>query len=382
MWNMSKESIVEAYNQQADAYAGFAEDGFAWKYLESPAYDHYLSDFYRPDVRILDIGCGNGLVARHFIEHGVLPQNITGVDPSSGQINKAQQLTPGARFVQASAESFEVEPASYDLIITNTMLHHLDNEQMEAMLERIYAALKPDGAYFFLEVDQDGYPESFEPTKMRRWLNIATPWGTEVPFFNRDPHDLFDALDRHGFNMSTGWPIKKIAPEGLLADPSEYVRYSGRPSRMAARFSKVPELLKVCRYYDVHTPDLAESREEARKTALVDAYFAAWKQQSVTSISEIFTDDAIYDEKPGILPPLVGLEQIQNYWRQNPLSQENIRIDHHIIGHTPYDNAVWASFKARFLAKSNPDAINGIIRFNTDPQDRKITRLTEWFEHV
>jgi len=377
---MTNSAIGEIYNQQADTYAGYAENRFAWQYLEQPAFDHYVSDFYKSNTHVLDIGCGNGLVARHFVERGVLPQNIMGIDPSSGQLALARQATPGANFVESSAESFDVEPESLDLVVTNTVLHHLDNDQLEAMLARIYVTLKPGGVYFFVDIDPDQSAESFDPKRVNTWKDVATPWGTQVPFFNRQPGALLDALNRHGFDMVAGAPLS-IAPEALLEDPVQYEHYDSRPSRMAARFQKIPTMKKIPRYYDVHIPNLIQSPEEEIKATLVDDYFKAWNKQSLQLISQIFSTDAIYDEKPGEREALRGLESIQQYWQENPVAQQNIRTDYHIIGHSP-DKAVWARFSAAFIARNKPDVVQGYIKFEIDATTKKIRRLTEWFEHV
>ena len=369
-------SIGKIYDEQAAVYAEFADERFAWNYLERPAFDRYISDLYRSETRVLDIGCGTGVVARHLISKGVLPQNIIGIDMSRKQLEQARLVTPGVTFIESSADTFDFPSGSVDLVTTNTVLHHLDNEQLERMLDRVYEVLSPHGIYFFVDVDPDHSPEGRDPKNTNKWTTVRTPWGTELPFFNRDPYDLVDMLDRHGFDKVSGW-VLKVSPDGM-ADAQNYARYSSRPSRMAARYEKVPDLTKILRSNDVKIPHLLETTEEHIQKELVDQYFHAWRNQSLELVTEVFASDAVYDEKPGKKEPLQGIEAIQDYWLVNPLSQRNIQMESRIVGFSD-ENSVWSEFNGGFDLRGQHVEIKGVIQFTVDLGTRKISRLTEYF---
>lgn len=235
-------SIGTLYDRQAEAFAQIADNRFAWNYLEKPAFDKYIPDLYRPTTKVLDIGCGTGTVARHLIARGVSPQNIIGIDTSKKLLEQARISTPGVTFIESSADEFDLPSRSIDLVTTNTLLHHLDNDQFRRMLERVYRVLKPNGIYFFVEVNADHSEEGRDPKNTNKWTTVTTPWGTEVPFFNRDPYDLIDILDLQGFDKMSGW-LLNVAPEGKI-DPERYASYSSRPSRVAARYKKVSRKIK------------------------------------------------------------------------------------------------------------------------------------------
>lgn len=369
-------SIGKIYDQQADIYANFSDKRFAWLYLERPAFDRYISDLYLSQTRVLDIGCGTGVVARHLISQGVLPSNIVGIDPSQRQLGEARVATPGVRFIEAPADEFDLPAGSIDLVTTNTVLHHLNSEELERMLDRIYTVLAPGGCYFFVDVDPDHNLEGRDPKNTNRWTSVRTPWGTEVPFFNRDPHDLVDALDRHGFDKVSGW-TQKVAPEGM-EDLENYINYSSRPSRMAARYQKVPEITKILRANNVMIPNLVETPEQAIQHELVGRYFDAWRNQSVETILDLFSTDAVYDEKPGEIAALQGIKEIEEYWKSNPISQRNIRVGYDIAGFSE-DASMWVEFSGEFDAKDKHVAISGIIKFTIDPMTRRIVELREYF---
>lgn len=373
----SSRNIGEIYDQQAEKYAEFADNRFAWTYLELPAFDKYIFDLYRPETRVLDIGCGTGVVARHLIARGVRPENIIGIDTSQKQLDQARATTPGVRFIEASAHDFDLPSGSIELITTNTVGHHLDNEQFEGMLQKSYDVLSPDGCYFFVDVDPDHSAEGRDPQNLNKWTTVKTPWGTDVPFFNRDPDDLVDMFDRHGFDKVGGW-VLRVVPEGIV-DPKNFARYSSRPSRMAARYQKVPYLTKVLRFNDLQQrPNLVDTPIQRIQRQLVDQYFHAWQTQSIEILADVFAPEAEYDEKPGMKEPLHGLEAIQAYWRINPLSQRNIQIQSKIVGFSG-GNSIWSEFEGSFDVRGQCVRIKGFIQFTIDPNKKKVTRLTEYF---
>lgn len=227
------------YDEQAGAYAEFAEGSFSWKYIESPAFDRYIKDFYRPDARVLDFGCGAGRVIRHLVSRGIDPSNIAGIDTSESLLKIAEQDLPGVRLETASTASLPFEDESFDLITSNMVLHHMDNEDLRKSFDEAYRVLAPEGVLFFVDVDPDSSDTTRNPALTNTWLTKTTPWGTTVPHFNRDPHTLLvDVPYAAGFDLRAGWPLP-IELEGLTADPEEFERYNSKPSRIAARFQKV-----------------------------------------------------------------------------------------------------------------------------------------------
>ena len=61
--------------------------------------------------RILDIGCGPGILAKRLTEDGA---SVTGVDPGEAALGKAREAVPAARFEAASAEALPFPDAHFD----------------------------------------------------------------------------------------------------------------------------------------------------------------------------------------------------------------------------------------------------------------------------
>jgi len=240
------ERIGAMYDEQAADYAAFKGDSFAWQFIEMPAFDRYLTDgymplpnLYRPDVHVLDIGCGSGLVAQHLITQGVNANNITGIDLSPKLLEEARARVPGATFIEASSDNFDLPNESFDLVTSNMVFHYLNDGQLKQSLDLIYKTLRPGGTLFFVDADPDYSEETRRPENVNRWLEIPTPWGGTAPWFSRDPYELLlDTTYYAGFDVVAGFPLP-ISEAGKQASPDEYAKYTSYPARMGARLAKV-----------------------------------------------------------------------------------------------------------------------------------------------
>jgi len=104
--------------------------------------------FLRPRLsaptRLLDVGCGSGLLARRLSHDG---HHVTAVDRSL----KRAERTAGVRFVEADFLGFEDAP--YDVLVFSASLHHLfPLEQALASAERL---LRPGGLLLVSDFDMD-----------------------------------------------------------------------------------------------------------------------------------------------------------------------------------------------------------------------------------
>ena len=77
--------------------------------------------------RVLDIGAGTGIVAKHF-------PNVTSLDPSKEMLAYA----PG-KTVLGKAESIPFPKHSFDTIVSLTALHHCDIDKVIVELKRLDA---------------------------------------------------------------------------------------------------------------------------------------------------------------------------------------------------------------------------------------------------
>jgi hypothetical protein len=109
---------------------------------------------------------------------------------------------------------------------------------------------------------------------------------------------------------------------------------------------------------------------------LIGAYFTAWREQSPAGIREIFTPDAIYQEKPSE-PPLRGVDAIEDYWRRRVVSQEEpvprpLRVSYQGSRATCY-------WEAQFRRDGYLLKLLGTMVVHGDPTTSRLRSLRESF---
>jgi len=96
----------------------------------------------RPDLRIVDLGCGTGETTR-LLHDRLAARDTLGVDNSETMLAKsAAYVAPGLRFAAGDIAAF-AEPDRYDLVFSNAALHWLPDHA--GLFARLTAALRPDG---------------------------------------------------------------------------------------------------------------------------------------------------------------------------------------------------------------------------------------------
>lgn len=81
---MTRDEVGAAYDEIAQTYDG-AVEGDAW--VRRRLWKHYLRVF-RPDQRVIDLGCGTGIDAIFLARHQI---RVVGVDASPGMIAEARR---------------------------------------------------------------------------------------------------------------------------------------------------------------------------------------------------------------------------------------------------------------------------------------------------
>jgi SAM-dependent methyltransferase len=115
-------------------------DGADPEYEEQllPLVDEYVADARR----VLDVGCGEGQVARRVARRGA---EVVGVDPTVAQLDLARARAGGPRYVLATAEAMPLRDASFDAAVACLVLEHLD--PFEPAVAEVARVLVPDGRF-------------------------------------------------------------------------------------------------------------------------------------------------------------------------------------------------------------------------------------------
>ncbi len=98
-----------------------------------------------PPAKVLDLGCGCGVpVARRLSPR----YDVTGVDISPVQIERARALVPTATFQCADMAALHFPDASFDAVVCLYAIIHLPLAEQPALLRSISRWLRPGGALF------------------------------------------------------------------------------------------------------------------------------------------------------------------------------------------------------------------------------------------
>jgi ubiquinone/menaquinone biosynthesis C-methylase UbiE len=105
---------------------------------------------------VLDIGCGTGTFTTTLKQRypGV---DVTGLDPDPKVLararHKAEQARVPVRYDQGFADALEYPTASFDVVFSSFMFHHLEGGNREKSLREVRRVLKPGGSFYLLDFE-------------------------------------------------------------------------------------------------------------------------------------------------------------------------------------------------------------------------------------
>ena len=127
---------------------GFEERAQGWlAWARTPGHDAYWT--YRdaffalvpaPGAATLEVGCGEGRVARDLVARG---HRVTGLDASPTLLRAAAEADPASRYVEGPAEALPFEDGAFDLVVAYNSL--MDVADMPAAVREAARVLAPGG---------------------------------------------------------------------------------------------------------------------------------------------------------------------------------------------------------------------------------------------
>ena len=208
------------YDAHAEAFAEAAPKFIPWRYVSSKAFDRAID--YSPEITILDHGSGSGILEGHFIEQGVPPENITGIEISTKQLELAKKRVPGPTYIEGDITTRMFEP-QFDYVVSHMVYEHLDNTQLALAMINAYRALKPGGKLFYVvthpwKMMQQGH-------RQEGWFSTSAPWGGEINNFFRGVNTFMDLTEGPGFKIKNVESLA-ITPEVAEEDQKAFDKYN------------------------------------------------------------------------------------------------------------------------------------------------------------
>ncbi|MEM8813447.1 MAG: methyltransferase domain-containing protein [Pseudomonadota bacterium] len=186
-------------------------DRIADKYFKQPiadesAYRTKLTktrERLRPDVDVLEIGCGTGGTA---IAHAPYVRHVHALDISENMLEIARrqadnQDVRNVTFECADIAGFDAPPESYDVVLAMSLLHLVRDRR--TVIEHMLRVLKPGGLFI-----------SSTPCIADRmaWFRFVAPLGRaigKVPYVEIfKASDLVEDLKAAGFEIEHQWRPK------------------------------------------------------------------------------------------------------------------------------------------------------------------------------
>jgi SAM-dependent methyltransferase len=142
------ELSTELWNNHADWWQREFTDGVDPEYTEQII--PLIIDGLAGCSRVLDIGTGEGQVARQLAARG---HSVTGVDPVVGQVMEAAARGgssdgPYPRYALAGAAGLPFADRSFDAAVACLVFEHID--QLDEAIAEVARVLRPGGRFLFL----------------------------------------------------------------------------------------------------------------------------------------------------------------------------------------------------------------------------------------
>ncbi len=102
-----------------------------------------------PDLKakkVLDLGCGPATNTKIFLE-----ADYTGIDINPRYIEKAKGAYPQFQFFTQSILALELKGQKYDVILMNSIIHHLSDFEVTKLFTDLKSYLKPGGTIILSE---------------------------------------------------------------------------------------------------------------------------------------------------------------------------------------------------------------------------------------
>ncbi len=190
---------------------------------------------------VLDVGCGEGWLARRLASAGA---RVVGLDPSADALGRArggEHPDASVRYVEGAAEALPFADASFDVVVFFNSLHHVSADSMDAALAEAARVLRRDGLLYVQEPAARGPAfELLRPvndeTPVRRAAQQALERALEGRFVERVGRDVVLAVRHRDF--------EELRTHTINVDPARAPAFAEHESALHHSFEHLGRPLK------------------------------------------------------------------------------------------------------------------------------------------
>jgi SAM-dependent methyltransferase len=148
-----------------------------------------------PGHRVLDVGCGTGILARAAAEHVGRDGAVAGLDPNTGMLGVAQRTAPDVAWHQGVAEALPFGEATFDRVVSQFAAMFFTDRGVA--VEEMARVLVPGGRLAIATwgplAQTPGYAAMVD--LLRDVVDEAAADALRAPYVLGEPEDMVDLLE-------------------------------------------------------------------------------------------------------------------------------------------------------------------------------------------
>lgn len=197
---------------------------------------------------LLDVGCGEGQVARHLVACGAVERAV-GVDPTVAQLTLARERGGGVAYARATASGLPFGDGAFDAVVVCLVLEHVN--PLQPVIDEIARVLRAGGTFLMLlnhpllQAPGSGFVDDqiLEEQYWRIGPYLADDVGEEevvpgivLPFVHRPLSRYVNAMAARGLLIEH--MDEPVPPPGFVARAPEYAEATSIPRLLVLVTSK------------------------------------------------------------------------------------------------------------------------------------------------